>query len=437
VKRLPRRAERGPARPAARLGALLVVCCACASPARADSDRPLLVTVDDLPLASRSLHASADERRTITRDLLAALERHGIHAVGLVTWGNVQDETDRASLEAWLDAGHELGNHSTRHLSYTATEPAAFIADVDSCRARLAEILAPRGRTVRFFRFPFLREGNTTEKVDAMRAYLGTSGQRNLPVTLDNQDWSHERPWVDARRAGRDRDLARIACDYQAALRAEIRDQERRGDDLAGRPLPQILLLHANEVGAAQWHALFAWLAETGHRFAAADEVLGDSIFARIPSVAAPYGFGAWDRIAMARRDEEARAEVAALLAEQSAAWTRGDLEAFCSAYAEDALFVSPSGLTRGRQAVLDRYRAKYPDRAAMGALTLEIVEVRAASGTEVSLLGDARPSRVHGVSVVARWRLEYSDREAKSGLTLLALVRSAGGWRIAQDASM
>ena len=403
----------------------------------AEWKRPIVITVDDLPLSSRNLHAPAGERRAITRDLLAALRRNKIHAVGLVTWGNIRDATDRRALEAWLDAGHELGNHSTRHLSYSATDVETYVADVESCRVHLAEVLAPRGQSVRFFRFPFLREGNTREKVDAMRAYLETSGQRNLPVTLDDQDWSFERPWVEARRAGRSRDLERIACDYQAALRAEIRDQEARGDELAGRKLPQILLLHANAVGASQWDALFTWLEETGHEFVGADEAFADPILHQIPPVVAEYGFGAWDRIAMARRDEEARAEVAALLDEQASAWNRGDLDAFCSVYADDALFVSPSGLTRGRQAVLDRYRAKYPDAAAMGTLSLEVVETRTASGTEVSILGDARPSEVHGVSVVARWRLAYPDREAKSGLTLLVLAWARGAWRIVQDASM
>ncbi len=36
------------------------------------------------------------------------------------------------------------------------------------------------------------------------------------------------------------------------------------------------------------------------------------------------------------------RAEVLALLEQQVAAWNRGDLEAFCAVYADDAVFVSP-----------------------------------------------------------------------------------------------
>jgi hypothetical protein len=56
-------------------------------------------------------------------------------------------------------------------------------------------------------------------------------------------------------------------------------------------------------------------------------------------------------------------------LREQAASWNRGDLETFTSVYAEVAAFLTPSGVTHGRQAVLDRYRKRYPDRAAMGTL--------------------------------------------------------------------
>ena len=47
--------------------------------------------------------------------------------------------------------------------------------------------------------------------------------------------------------------------------------------------------------------------------------------------------------------------EVLSLLDRQASAWNRGDMEAFCSAYADDAVFLAPSGGTRGRSEVLAR----------------------------------------------------------------------------------
>ena len=399
--------------------------------------RPLLVTVDDLPISSGALHPDPDDRKAITREMLAALDGHGIRAVGMVTWRNVRSSADLELLEMWLEAGHELGNHSFGHLDYTRTETGEYIEDVERARRELAGFLEARGRTLRFFRFPMLHEGETAEKLGAMRAYLEETGQRNLPVTIDNTDWTFERPWMEALRADDRQAMQEIGDDFNAALRIAVRHHERSGEELLGRRTPQILLLHATAVGTAQWDRLFSWLARNDHRFATADEVLRDPAFSDPHAFVGPWGFSLWDRLAHERRAERARQEIDVLLQTQARAWSNGELEAFCSVYSDDALFVSPTGLTHGREEILQRYRRRYEDRAAMGLLTLEIVRFQPAAGVETSLLGDARPSRVHGASVVARWTLSYADRDAASGLTLLVLRPSAGGWRIVQDASM
>jgi ketosteroid isomerase-like protein len=354
-----------------------------------------------------------------------------------VTWGNVKGPADEALLEAWLQAGHELGNHSDRHLNLTAVDAATWLADVEGARARLAGFLEARGRKLRFFRFPFLREGDTAAKLEAVRSWLESTGQRNLTVTIDDQDWSFEEPWVTARRAGDAAALARVSEDYLAALRIMVRHHERNGDRLLGRSVPQVLLLHANEVGAGNWDPLFTWLEQTGHRFASADEVLADPVFAELPRAASTHGFSLWDRLAVVRAEADARESVTALLREQAAAWSRGDLDAFCAGYAEDAAFVSPSGLTRGRPEVLERYRRRYPDHEAMGELALDVLELRPAWGVETSLLGDAAPGSVHTVSVVARWTIRRRGQPDASGLTLIVLRRHGRDWLIVQDASM
>ena len=399
--------------------------------------RPLLVTVDDLPIAGGALHPDPAERRRLTRQLLAVLARHHVHAVGLVIASHAESAEDRQMLLDWLAAGHELGNHSYGHLDYTRQAAADYIQDVEKGRLILGAILAERGAHCRFFRFPMLREGDTEPKLRAMRAYLDGSGQRNLPVTIDNQDWSFEAGYLDAVRR-KDRDQERlIAADYQAALRAAVRHHEAHGDELFGRAVPQILLLHANAIGAAQWDELFGWLEATGHRFATVDEVMADEAFSEPQAFVGRYGVGLWDRIEHERETATVRADLEALLREQSDAWNRGDLEAFCSVYADDATFSSPSGLTRGREAVLERYRKRYPDSAAMGRLTLDIDVFEPVWGMEVDMAGDAVPGSIHGASIAARWTLAYTDRPAATGRTLLVLHQTRSGWVIVQDASM
>jgi peptidoglycan/xylan/chitin deacetylase (PgdA/CDA1 family)/ketosteroid isomerase-like protein len=403
----------------------------------ADGAHPVLVTVDDLPIAAARLHPDDAGRERLTRDLLAVLNRHGIKAVGFVTWRNVRDAAGERLLDLWLKDGHELGNHSYTHPDYPRTDTEAYVADMEKARATLAAFLEARGRRLRFFRFPFLREGDTPAKLARMREWLQATGQRSVPVTIDTQDWSFEEPWVAAQRKGDTARLARLGEDYQHALRLQSLLYTAAGDALFERATPQILLIHANAVGAGQWDALFAWMKGRGFRFATADEVLADPALADAPAFLGRHGGSLWDRIRHERRRATAREQIGKVLEKQAADWNRGDLAAFTSVYDEDAVYVSPTGVTRGRTAVLDRYRARYPDAAAMGTLRLEVLELREVWGPEVTPLGDATPGGVHGASVVARWSLQREGAPTSSGHTLIVLQRSGNTWRIVHDASM
>jgi peptidoglycan/xylan/chitin deacetylase (PgdA/CDA1 family)/ketosteroid isomerase-like protein len=423
--------------------AALVALAALAGPCAAQDfplikgEHPVLITVDDLPLASNRLHPEPAERERITRGLLDVLKKHGIRAVGLVTWRNVDGPGGERLLDLWLQAGHELGNHSHDHLDYTRTDADTYVADVEKGRVALEAFLSARGRKLRFFRFPFLREGDTRDKLLRVRDWLRATGQRNLPVTIDDQDWSFEQPWVEAVRAGDTARQARLSEDFQHALRLETLLHTAAGDALFERTTPQILLLHANAVGAAQWDALFTWMKGRGFRFAGVDEVLADPAFVETHEYVGRYGGTLWDRIRQGRRVARAREQIEQLLQRQSADWSRGDLAAFASGYEDQAVFVSAKGVTRGRQALIERYRETYPDARAMGTLKLEVLDVAEVWGPEVTQLGDATPGAVHGARVLARWSLRREGQPESGGHTLLFLERRGAEWRITHDASL
>ncbi len=118
------------------------------------------------------------------------------------------------------------------------------------------------------------------------------------------------------------------------------------------------------------------------------------------------------------------------ILETQAAAWNRGDLDGFCAVYADDALFLTAFGLTKGRDEVLARYKARYPDAAARGTLSFDVLSVDVLAPVPAKKAADA-------IGLVARWKISHADKPAAEGLTLLTLVRFPGGWRIVHDASM
>lgn len=112
---------------------------------------------------------------------------------------------------------------------------------------------------------------------------------------------------------------------------------------------------------------------------------------------------------------------IRAVLDAQVDAWNAGSLRGFMDGYARtDTLrFASGGTVRRGWQAALDGYERGYPDRAAMGTLRFDSLDV----------LGLAPGWAV----VFGRWHLERAA-DAPSGLFTLVLNKRPEGWRVVHD---
>jgi hypothetical protein len=115
------------------------------------------------------------------------------------------------------------------------------------------------------------------------------------------------------------------------------------------------------------------------------------------------------------------RVAIQTVLATQVAEWNRADIDAFMEGYwkSPQTEFVGTNGILRGWEAVLERYRKQYPDRAAMGQLTFSDLEVNMLAPT-VAL-------------VVGHWQLKRQD-DAPKGVFTLVLRKFPQGWRIIND---
>lgn len=111
------------------------------------------------------------------------------------------------------------------------------------------------------------------------------------------------------------------------------------------------------------------------------------------------------------------------LLATQTQSWNRGDIEGFMQTYwnSDSLMFIGKSGVVRGWQQTLDNYRKGYPDTAAMGQLSFDIIEVR--------------PLDPSNAFVVGKWMLKRSIGDVSGHYTLL-LRRIKGQWKIVADHS-
>lgn len=115
--------------------------------------------------------------------------------------------------------------------------------------------------------------------------------------------------------------------------------------------------------------------------------------------------------------------EIRRLLAVQTESWNRGDVEGFMQTYwkSDSLMFIGKKGVVRGWQQTLDNYKKGYPDTAAMGKLSFDIVEVK--------------PLSKEYAFVVGKWMLKRSIGDVSGHYTLL-LRRIKGQWKIVADHS-
>jgi ketosteroid isomerase-like protein len=113
--------------------------------------------------------------------------------------------------------------------------------------------------------------------------------------------------------------------------------------------------------------------------------------------------------------------QIRQLLQMQTDAWNRGDLDSFMAGYwkSDETAFVGANGITRGWQAVLDRYEKNYPDRKAMGQLTFSGLEVHVTCRDAAFAIGQFELKR---------------ENDKPAGIFTLDFRKFPDGWRIIVD---
>lgn len=121
------------------------------------------------------------------------------------------------------------------------------------------------------------------------------------------------------------------------------------------------------------------------------------------------------------QQDDTVETQIIAVLKRQQAAWNAGNIDAFMTGYwnSPELRFASGGTVTRGFEPTLNRYHERYSNRALMGELSFDGLEV-------VQLAPDA--AVLHGA-----WHLKR-EADAPGGLFTLVFRRMEGEWKIISD---
>jgi len=242
------------------------------------------ITFDDLPYVSVPAEDDA-ALADMTARLLQGLQTIGVPAVGFVNESRLYREGALVParidlLKRWLQAGFELGNHTYSHVSLNRVPLEVFTANLLQGETVIRPLMQSEGRSLRWFRHPYLHQGNTQEVRAAFASFLASHGYRVAPVTVNNSEWVFAAAYARALAQGNPEAAQRISDAYVPHMAAEFARAERLALDLFGRPIHHVLVLHANALNADHFGALAAMLRQRGYRFVTLDEALSDRAYA-------------------------------------------------------------------------------------------------------------------------------------------------------------
>ncbi|HSP19621.1 MAG TPA: polysaccharide deacetylase family protein [Myxococcaceae bacterium] len=240
------------------------------------------VTVDDLP--RHGPEAPGQDRLALHRALLESLAAHHLPKVyGFVNSGRAEPG-DRAALEAWVAAGHPLGNHTAHHPSIGQVGMAGYLADVDAGEPLLAELLGPgQERVWKLFRYPYLWQGTDVPSRLALRRALVERGYRIAEVTIDFDDWAYNAPYVRCLGRGDSQAVAALEEMFLDAAVAQLRWADDTLRRLVGRPVPHVLLLHAGAFDAHILDRLLTAYEKAGVRWIPLEQSIADPVYLHEP----------------------------------------------------------------------------------------------------------------------------------------------------------
>jgi peptidoglycan/xylan/chitin deacetylase (PgdA/CDA1 family) len=251
-----------------------------------NAQRAVVVTVDDLPGALPGNDFALGDLKVlqkINRGIPAILKAHHAWAVGFVNERKLQVSGERDAraemLQMWLDAGLTLGNHTYEHTDFNAATLQKFEDETIRGEAVTRVLMKVSGQTEKYFRHPYLNTGSTAEAKTAFEQFLKDRNYIIAPVTVEDGDYVFNDVLAQAAEK-KDKKLEAKAKQAYLDYVDTVFDYFEK-DSLAdfNREVPQVFLIHDNQINLECLDAVLTKLEKRGYKFISLDEALADPAY--------------------------------------------------------------------------------------------------------------------------------------------------------------
>ncbi len=204
--------------------------------------KEIAFSFDDAPRAANGYFDGPNR----AANLIKELNDHQIkQAAFFATTQNINLEGAQR-LHAYAKAGHIIANHTHTHPDINKTALSDYISEI----SQADKLLSPYATFKPWFRFPYLREGDTLEKRDGVRAFLSDKGYFNAYITLNNYDWHLESLFQNALKQKKKIDMEKLKALYVDVIMQGINYYDELAVSYLKRSPKHILLLHETDLNA-------------------------------------------------------------------------------------------------------------------------------------------------------------------------------------------
>lgn len=233
--------------------------------------REVSITIDDFNFEN-SEYLSSQKR---DEKILEHLRDAKVKAIGFVTTKYINSEMAKNALVKWSENGHTLANHTESHFNYHSKSFKEFSEDILTAE----EKLKPYKGFKKLFRFPYLKEGDTTEKRDQLRQFLKQRGYQNGSVSIDASDWYINMRLLKRLKENPNANIEGFRKYYLEHMMERSEYYSKLSKEVLGRDVKFTLLIHHNLTTALFLGDLIDMYKKRGWKVIDALEAFKDPIY--------------------------------------------------------------------------------------------------------------------------------------------------------------
>ena len=256
--------------------------------------RTMAVTFDDLPYINRREGQYVAHAQAATAKILNTLKKHKVPAVGFVNEHMLEAAGEREAridlLRQWVKHGMILGNHTYSHPDFNRLTVEQFQEEITKGEVVTRQLMKSRQPYQLYFRHPMTHTGDTREKKEAIEQFLASRGYKVTPHTIENSDFIFNVGYAQALQKGDEALAKRLREEYLNFTIAATEFAEKISPQVFGREIPQLLIIHTNDITADSLDEMLRRFAARGYKFVTLDQVMADAAYQTKDTMVTKYG---------------------------------------------------------------------------------------------------------------------------------------------------